>query len=235
MAVDVSVTSSKETIMKYKCALLFLPFIATMVVGKPGIAQTEGTVVPAEQVPKVVPEWFRKEKYDAKQIPQGWKAAIPLGAAITTSQSSGRIEITSVKLMCYVPGKSGKQTIVSGVETIGAGLYSINPWFGNNDAHERAKISRASDGAVIIDVPPNRILHWWTEKRGTVSQGTKNCSASAVVRGSTNVIASVGGDWWKSATAQWAGLNVNNREIGIGNWYKLNNSQWQTIRLKEPK
>lgn len=221
--------------MRHKCALIFLPLVATMVVGKPGMAQTEGSIVPVAEVPEVVPEWFRKEKYDAREIPQGWNAAIPLGAAITTSQNSGRIEISAVQLMCYIPGKSGQQMVVSGAETIGAGLYSINPWFGNNDSHEKATISRASDGAVIIDVPPNRILHWWTEKRGIVSQGTKNCSVSAVVRGSSNVIASVGGDWWKDDTAQWAGLNVNNREIGIGNWYKLNDSQWQIIRLNEPK
>lgn len=220
--------------MRNKCALLFLPFVATLVVAKPGIAQVEGSVLPPEQVPKVVPEWFRKERYRNKQVPAGWNAATPLGAAITTSQSTGRIEISEVKLMCYVPGKSGKQTVVSDVKSIGAGLYSINPWFGNNDAHERAKISYASDGAVIIEVPPNRILHWWT-RRGTVAQGTKNCSVSATVRGSTNVIASVGGDWWKSVTAQWAGSDVNNREIGIGGWYKLNSSQWKIIRLNEPK
>lgn len=230
----VNLTSSKKSKLRYKCALLFLSFIATTAVAKPGIAQTEGTVLSSEQFPKFVPEWFHKERHNASQVPQGWNTAIPLGTAVTTSQSSGRLEISSFQLMCYVPGKSEKQVIVSGVETIGAGLYSIDPWFGG-DVHDRATISRTSDGTVIIDVLPNRILHWWTEKRGVVSQGTKNCSVSAVVRGSSNVIASVGGDWWKNADAQWAGTDVNNREIGLGNWYRLNPSQWQIIRLNEPK
>ena len=226
-------TSSKKVEMN-KCILLSLASIATLFTATSAVAQTEGKVMSAEEVPKIVPQWFHQERFDTKQVPQGWNAATPLGAAITTSSGSGRIEISSVKLMCDVPGTSGKQTIVSGVKTIGAGLYSINPWFGNNDAHERATISYTSDGTVIIDVPPNRILHWWTA-RGAVSQWTKNCSVSAVVRGSSNTIASVGGDWWKTATAQWAGLTVNNREIGIGNWYRLSNDKWQIIRLNAPE
>lgn len=217
-----------------KCVLLSLASIATLLAAKSVVAQTEGKVMSAEEIPKVVPEWFHQERHDTKQVPEGWNTAIPLGAAITTS-GSGRIEISSVNLLCDVPGKSGKQTVVSGIETIGAGYYSTNPWFGSNDGHERATVSYASDGAVIIDVLPNRILHWWTAKRGEVSQGTRNCSVSAVVRGSNNTIASVGGDWWKTATAQWAGVNVNNREIGIGNWYALNNDEWQIIRLNAPE
>lgn len=217
-----------------KRTLFSLALIVTMVAAESVIAQVEGRVLSPGELPQVVPEWFHQERHRTTQVPEGWNTAIPLGSAITTS-GSGRIEISALELLCYVPGKSGKQTIVSGIETVGAGLYSINPWFGNNNAHENAVVSYASDGAVIFNVPPNRILHWWTRKRGEVAQGTKNCSVSAVVRGSENVIASVGGDWWKTATAQWAGTNVNNRDVGIGNWYKLSNSQWQIIRLNEPK
>ena len=39
----------------------------------------------ADQVPSVVPEWFREEWHNTKQIPDGWNAATPVGGAITFS------------------------------------------------------------------------------------------------------------------------------------------------------
>ncbi len=211
---------------------LFLALAVTTVAAIPVIAQTAGNVLPTDQVPKVVPEWYRHEWHDTKQIPDGWNAALPLGGAITTS-GNGTIEFSWLELTCDVPGK-GRQTVVGDVKGIGAGQYLVNPWFGNNDYHEETTPSHTSDGTVVFQVVPNRILHWWT-KPGTVPAGTKNCSASAVVKGSENVVAYVGGNWWRTTTAKWAGANVNNREIGGSGWYKMNNGGWQTIRMNAQK
>ena len=194
----------------------------------PVTAQTEGEIVPPDQVPSDVPEWHRQKWYQYPVLPQGWNAAIPTGGALTSS-GSGKVEISAFKLICNIPGK-GRQTVVSDVQSIGAGLYLRNPWFGNNDYNEAAKMSYTSDGTVIMDVPPNRVLHWWTNYRAEVPAGTNNCSAEAVVRGTGNVIAGVGGNWWKTSTAQWAGFNVNNKEIVNGDWYYLSGGEWEVIR-----
>ena len=208
---------------------LFLAFaIATISV--PARAQTEGSIVPPQQVPSDVPEWHRQEWYQYPTLPVGWNAITPTGGAITTS-GNGTIEIKSFKLICDVPG-SKKQMVFSDTQSIGAGMYLRNPWFGNNDYHEEATISRTSDGTVILDVPYNRVLHWWTNSRGIVPEGTNNCSAEALVRATGNVIAALGGNWWKTPTAEWAGFNVNNKEIGNGDWYYSKNWQWQFIRME---
>lgn len=216
-----------------KRTTLFLALaVTTATAAIPSIAQTASNVLSADQVPNVVPEWFRVEWHDTRQIPNGWNAATPVGGAITTS-GSGTIEISSFQLICEVPGK-GRQTVVSDVKGIGAGTYLKDPWFGNNDYHEDVATSHTSDGTVKFDVPSNRILHWWA-KRSIVPAGTKNCSAEATAKGSENVIAYVGGNWWKSNTAMWAGFNVNNREIGGSSWFRLSNGGWQTVRMNVQK
>ena len=212
--------------MKLISALIALSLSAAVL---PATAQTEGEIVPPDEVPSDIPEWHRQEFYQYPALPDGWSHAVPTGGAITTSGENGKLEISSFQLMCDVPGQ-GKQTIISDTQNIIGGTYLRNPWFGNNDYSEVASVSRTSEGTVIMDVPPNRVLHWWTT-RTQVPAGTKDCSVEAVVRGSGNVIAYVGANWWKSFYAMWAGFNVNNKEIGNGDWYHAGNGEWRVIRI----
>ena len=79
-------------------------------------------------------------------------------------------------------------------------------------------------------MPPNRVVHWWVGPRPTIPTGAKNCSVIAFMRITGSAVAAVGGDWWINQTAQWNGLNVNNQEIGVGNWYNAEN-RWQLIKM----
>lgn len=208
---------------------LFMTSVMTTAV-IPSTAQTTAQYVPPNKVPSDIPEWHRQKWYQFPKVPKGWTHAVPTGGAITTSGSSGRVEVSSFKLMCNVPGQ-GRRTIISDVQSIGAGLYLRNPFFGNNDYSEAVNMSRTSDGTVVMNVPSNRVLHWWTNTRGKVPAGANQCSTEIVVRGSGNVIGYGGGNWWKTATAQWGGFNVNNREIGNGDWYHFGNGGWQVVRM----
>lgn len=229
----INLRKQREITMNKRTSLFLALAVTTAATAIPSIAQTANNVLSADQVPNVVPEWFRVEWHHHRQIPDGWNAATPVGGAITTDSGNGTIEISSFQLICEVPGK-GRQTVDSGVNRIGAGTYLKDPWFGNNDYHEDVATTYTSDGTVKYHVPSNRVLHWWT-KRATVPAGAKNCSAEASARGSGNVIAYVGGNWWKSPTAMWGGFNVNNREIGGSSWYRISNGEWRTVRMNAPK
>lgn len=202
---------------------------ATIAGSSAAVDTVEGTILAAAQVPKYVPEILRQEWYQRPHLPSGWNSATPFGGAVTTS-GSGTIEISSFKLKCELPGKTGRKDVLSDVKNIGGGLYLQNPWFGGSDYNEPAKMTRTANGTVIFNVPPNRVLHWWTS-RAKLPAGTKNCVTKAVVRATGNVYVYVGADWWKTPTAQWAGGNVNNREIGVGDWYDLRKPGWQVTRM----
>ena len=199
----------------------------------PAVAQSVGTMLPFDQVPTNIPEHHRLTWYDAWSLPSGWSAAVPNGGAIATS-GSGKLEIKAFKLMCDVPGKSGKQTLVDNVSSVGGAQFHINPWFGTNNYNEPTSISRTSDGTAILDVVPNRIMHWWTV-RGALPAGTSNCSAEATVKATGNVIAYVGGTWWRTLDNPWTEYGVSHQEIGGSGWYDLSNQQWQTIRMNAPQ
>lgn len=215
--------------MKHRTSVLLALSVAATAVS-PGMTQTEGKIMSSEQVPTSVPEPLRQARYERPYLPTGWNAVIPFGIAITTS-GGGTLEISAFKLLCYVPGNSEKQTVISDLQSVGGALHLLDPWFGNDNYSESATISRTSDGTVIFNIPPNRVLHWWAN-RTTIPEGTNNCSTEAVVRGTGKAIAAVGADWWKTNTAQWAGTSVNNQEIGSGNWYDLSNGEWQVIRME---
>lgn len=209
----------------------------TIVVGTtnvaPTVAQSVGTMLSFNQVPTYIPEHHRLTWYDATSLPSGWGAAVPSGGAIATS-GSGKIEIKAFKLMCDVPGKSGKQTVVDNVSSIGGGQFMLTPWFGTNNYSEPTSVTRTSDGTAVFDVVPNRIMHWWTV-RGALPAGTSNCITEATVRGIGNVIASVGATWWRTIDNPWTEYGVSHREHGGGNWYDLSNQQWQTIIMPAPQ
>lgn len=204
--------------------------IASSTAKPEGTFPPDGVILPAHQLPSYIPEILRKEWYQRPKPPVGWTAVTPHGGAITTS-GAGTIEIKEFKLLCNVPGRNGKQLIYSDTSQIGGALYLKDPWFGGNDLHENADIRRTPSGTVIIKIPDHRVAHWWTA-RPTLPAGTNNCATEAVVRGTGNVIVAVGADWWKTSDAMWAGLNVNNQEIGVGNWYDLGNGQWQTVYMR---
>lgn len=219
--------------MRKRISLALAVGITATIAGSSAAVDTvEGTILAAAQVPKYVPEILRQEWYQRPHLPSGWNSATPFGGAMTLS-GSGTLEISSFKLKCEIPGKSGRQTVLSGTDSIGGGLYLKDPWFGGNDFNEPVKMTRTPDKTVIFNIPPNRVLHWWAG-RANLPAGTKNCATRAVVRGTGNVLVGVGADWWKSPTAQWSGLNGNNREIGVGNWYDLRKPGWQIVRM-EPK
>lgn len=187
-------------------------------------------IVNPNQIPSYVA--FPKAFYQRPVPPKGWTALTPFGAAFLLGNKPGSVEIASFSMRCDVRGKRHKVPGIS-LDKIGAGLYLKNPWFGGNDYHESATFTRTSKGTLLFQVPQNRVVHWWISPRPRIPKGAKNCSVFALMRISGGAVAGLGADWWKNQTARWNGLNVNNQEIGVGNWYKAQ-SKWQLVKMEAP-
>lgn len=184
-------------------------------------------IVNPNQIPSYVA--FPKSFYQRPVPPKGWTALTPHGGAFLLGKKPGTVEIASFSMWCDVQGKQQKVPGIS-LDKIGAGLYLLNPWFGGNDYHESATFTRTSKGTLLFPVPPNRVVHWWVGPRPKIPTGAKNCSVFALMRITGSAVASLGADWWRNQTAQWKGLNVNNQEIGVGNWYNAE-SKWQVVKM----
>jgi hypothetical protein len=93
-----------------------------------------------------------------------------------------------------------------------------------------------SDGSVSFDAPPSGYNdHFWPGARGTYTPGTVDgvfvAADMKTNDPSANLVAQLGADWWRDASAQYAKVNgqdVNNPGVGGNNWTKLT-TQWQTL------
>jgi hypothetical protein len=74
--------------------------------------------------------------------------------------------------------------------------------------------------------------HFWPTMHGAFTPGTVDrVFVEAQMKTNdpnANLVAQLGADWWRNATAQHAGLNTNNTAVGLTNWTKLT-KQWQTL------
>ena len=152
------------------------------------------------------------------------------GVPVSPNNASDTVEVES--FTTYVHLSSG-----AWVEVQNQGQVGIK------GAHYAADFSGAqtpfttdqenSDGSVTFNAPPVGYNdHFWPTARGTFTPGTID-GVFVEARMKTNnpganLIAQLGADWWRNATAPYAGLNVNNTAVGLNDWTKLT-TQWRTL------
>lgn len=97
------------------------------------------------------------------------------------------------------------------------------------------QIQRLPDGTAVIGPPPaDRNAHFWMAARGRYPAGSiDGAYVQMDIRVSDpkiNLIANVGVDWWRDATAALTRDFSNNPAAGMSNWVRLS-TEWTTLRF----
>jgi len=112
------------------------------------------------------------------------------------------------------------------------GLYGRHPrWFAT-DAHQSLP-GEFGDGILILR--PSEfsgfVGHWWNKHwpRASVPTGTERIWMEMRVRIIGPAFVQVGIDYWRSPSALYAGVEVNNREAGASDWACGDTEDWQVL------
>ncbi|WMT72951.1 hypothetical protein [Bradyrhizobium sp. Ash2021] len=169
--------------------------------------------------------------------PSGWSALSAwaqvyqqAGAAVSPNNANDTVQVQD--FTTYVHLTNGTWVKVQDQAQVGiSGGHYVADF--STDAHTALTMQKLSDGSVSMDAPPSGYNdHFWPTARGTFTPGTVDgVFIEAQMKTNdpnANLVAQIGADWWRSSTAQYAGLNVNNTAAGLNNWIKLT-TEWKTL------
>ncbi|MEH2512185.1 hypothetical protein V1291_003539 [Nitrobacteraceae bacterium AZCC 1564] len=169
--------------------------------------------------------------------PCGWSALTgwaqvyqEAGAPVSPNKSSGTVQVQEFKT--YVHLTNGTWVKVQDQAQAGiGGAHYVADFSG--DANIPWHAQTLPDGSVSVDAPPVGYNdHFWPTVRGIYTPGTVDgVFVEAQMKTNdpnANLVAQLGADWWRNASARYVGLNVNNTAVGLNNWIKLT-TQWQTL------
>jgi hypothetical protein len=97
----------------------------------------------------------------------------------------------------------------------------------SSNAANSMMITRQPDGSVRMASPKDRFNdHFWIDPRGTYAAGTIDgvfvMAEMRIDRPEANLIANLGADWWRTATAAYVDpVGTNNPGVGMSSWVKL--------------
>jgi len=194
---------------------------------------TEGTDDPCVPV-----DALRKEGYlKLTRPPEGFTAVL---AWAQTVQKDGegapsRVEVDYLRLHARV---QGQDVLLDADEydtpELDGGLYGRHPrWFAT-DAHQSLP-GEFGDGILILRPSEfsDFIGHWWNKHwpRAAVPPGTERVWMEMRVRIIGPAFVQVGIDYWRSPSALYAGVEVNNREAGASDWACGETADWQVLSV----
>jgi hypothetical protein len=169
--------------------------------------------------------------------PSGWSGLTgwaqvyqEAGASVSPNNATDTVQVQDFTTYVHLTNGTWVEVQSQAQNGIGGGHYVADF---STDANTPLKMQTLSDGSVSMDAPPSGYNdHFWPGLRGTFTPGTVD-GVFVEVNMKTNdpnanLVAQLGADWWRDATAQWAGTYVNNDAVGIDNWTKLT-TQWQTL------
>jgi hypothetical protein len=166
----------------------------------------------------------------------GWGVVYPsVGAPVRANAAGDNTKILIDRFKTYVHLKSGGWIKVQDQAQSGiAGAHYVADFSG--DANIPWNTQKLSDGSVSADAPPTGYNdHFWQGSRGTFTPGTVDgvfvVADMKTNDPSANLVAQIGADWWRDASAPYLYQNgqfVNNPVVGGNNFIKLT-TEWQTL------
>ncbi|SEM70565.1 hypothetical protein SAMN04489760_13630 [Syntrophus gentianae] len=177
----------------------------------------------------VPPPGFAK-LHDCKVV--GWMQTID----IEGKGEQCKVEIDWMRLHAVVAGTD----IIFGEEKFSEyltsmsyyGLYKRSPWF---DGDKQASMPSNVENGCLVMYPskyPQYVFHWWTD-RYLIPANASRIWFEARVRITGGAGVQAGIDYWKGDLG-WAGLDVNNTEAGVSDWFGASTSGWQIISVGKP-
>ncbi len=114
------------------------------------------------------------------------------------------------------------------------GTYLRYPFFYDEETYHWAMPAEIFGGNLIVQPDGsywNRAFHWWTSSRATVPGDAEYLEAECRFRITGDACVQLGIDFWRDLTAGYAGLDVNNTEAGVSDFYfnTGTDGEWQTV------
>jgi hypothetical protein len=201
----------------------------------------QNTLGLSEGFPAGVPRsynWYKGWNPDGMKMPPadfaavtGWGAVYRRVGAPADSNSNTTVEVANAKTYVHIHA-TGKWVLVQDQATYPIkGGHFVTDFAGN--AAIPMKVSAGSNGSAVLDAPPSGYNdHFWPSARGTYAPGTVDVvyvqMDMRVTDPNSNLVASVGADWWRDANAPYVQDHSNNPGAGSSNWEKLS-TQWRTL------
>ena len=194
----------------------------------------QNTVGNSDAFPAYVPAhygWYNG-KLIASQVPPAtmtavtyWGQVYPIVGSAFVAPSSGKL-IEIANMAAYVRLTATKAWVrVQDQSMVVQGGHFIGDFSGASQAMTPPVLV---GGNWRFPLPPSGFNdHWWSSPRGSYAAGTVDgfyCVMDIRVTDATvtNMIAQIGGDWWRTLTAGYVEpVGTNNPAVGAGNWLKL--------------
>jgi hypothetical protein len=182
----------------------------------------------------------KKQNITHEYAPKGWESVINWFQAATISQNNegeGKIVIDYIRVYeyNYVSKLSSvifEENYDESFRTLSydeGGLFKRNPKWYADDEHDEIFNSKISNGYLTIYVSetPCNIVHFWTDR----FEINRDCKYYTEIK--VKIIGKVGlqlgSDWWRTMNSSWSGLDVNNTEAWVSDWYGDTNGKFITI------
>jgi hypothetical protein len=202
----------------------------------------QNTVGQSEGFPAGVPRsysWYRGWNAGGKMAPpadftavEGWGQVYPkVGAVAADANSNATIEVANAKTYVHIK-QTGQWVLVQDQSKLQmAGGHFVADFAGNEAIP--MKVTPLPGGHTAFDVPPAGYNnHFWYKSRGTYAAGTVDAvyvqMDMRVTDSNLKLVAMVGADWWRDASAPYLDDHSNNPGIGGTNWVELS-IQWKTL------
>jgi hypothetical protein len=201
----------------------------------------QNTAGKSEGFPAGVPRsysWYKGWNAGGEMTPpadftavEGWGQVYPkVGAAAADSDPNATVEVANAKT--YVHLQMGQWKLVQDQSTLQlTGGHFVSDFAGNEATP--MKVIPLARGHTAFDVPPAGYNnHFWYKSRGTYAAGTVDAvyvqMDMRVTDSNLKLVAMVGADWWRDASAPYLDDHSNNPGIGGTNWVELS-TQWKTL------
>ena len=201
----------------------------------------QNTLGQSEGFPVGVPKswnWYKGWSDEGMHTPpadftavEGWGAIYQKAGAPTYSNPAAAVEVANAKTYVHLK-EMGQWTLVQDQSTRPiVGGHFVTDFTGN--AGYAMKVSSLPGGGASFAPPPAGYNdHFWYQSRGTYTAGTVDAvyvqMDLRITDPNLNVVAIVGADWWRDASAPYLDDHSNNPGIGSTNWVELS-TQWKTL------
>ena len=195
----------------------------------------------SEGFPAGVPtsyNWYKGWNNDGLKTPpasftavEGWGQVYQQVGAPAYSNPNATVEVANAKTYVHIKATGEWVLVQDQSRTQLAGGHFVTDFAGN--AGYPMNVTPLAGGSTAFDAPPTGYNdHFWHGARGTYAPGTVDAvyvqMDMRVTDPNLNLVASVGADWWRDASAPYLQDHSNNPGVGSSNWEKLS-TQWRTL------
>jgi hypothetical protein len=163
----------------------------------------------------------------------GWGQIYPKAGAPQPVDPDATVEIAHAKTFLHVKASDEWILVQDQTKTSLTGSHFVSDFAPKPGLP--MKRTATTDGSMSIGIPPKGYnSHFWIIERGVYPAGSIDGVYVEMDMRTTNdtdaLVANVGADWWRNATAPFVKDFSNNPGAGMSNWIELRTA-WSTLRF----